>query len=122
MANGNPPSEQIPAPVPLSPGLQRIRRRRWFLWLVLLGYLPLMWVTQRITHSFERSLPVFFIWVGILIVVTSYSAVARCPRCRNYYHVNGMSLLYLRRCLHCQLPLNADRIENFDDGWHPPKP
>jgi hypothetical protein len=86
-----------------------VRRRRWVLWSVLIIYLPAMWTTQQITHSFKASLPVFFAWVLLLVIAAGISATARCPRCGNYYHVNGMALLYLRRCLHCQLPLNADR-------------
>jgi hypothetical protein len=93
----------------LAPGLGKVRRRRWLLWTVLLAYLPTMWVTQQITHSFQRSLPVFFLWVLLLIAAAAISAVARCPRCGNYYHVNGMVLMYLRKCLHCQLPVNADK-------------
>lgn len=93
----------------LSPGLAKIRKRRWLLWFVLIIYLPTMWTTQKITHSFQDSLPVFFIWFVILLTVTAFSAVAKCPRCRNYFHVNGMTLLYLRYCLHCQLHLTADK-------------
>jgi hypothetical protein len=93
----------------LGPGLRRIRRRRWALWTVLIIYLPTMWATQQITRSFQAALPVFFAWLVLLILVTAVSATVRCPRCGNYYHVHGMVLLYLRKCLHCQLPLNADR-------------
>ena len=90
-------------------GLARIRRRRWYLWFVLIIYLPTMWTTQKITRSFNDSLPVFFIWFLVLLAVMGISASTRCPRCRNYFHVNGMTLLYLRKCLHCQLHLTADK-------------
>jgi uncharacterized C2H2 Zn-finger protein len=91
------------------PGLAKIRRRRWYLWFVLIIYLPTMWTTQQITHSFQGSLPVFFIWFLLLLLVMGISAMAKCPRCGNYFHVNGMILLYLRKCLHCQLHLTADK-------------
>ena len=87
----------------------KIRRRRWLLWFVLIAYLPTMWTTQQITHSFQRSLPVFFIWLVLLILAVAVSAVARCPGCGNYFHVNGMALFYLRKCLHCQLHVCADK-------------
>ncbi|WP_224956700.1 hypothetical protein [Geomonas subterranea] len=90
-----------------------VRKRRWCLWIVLIVYLPTMYVTQRITHSFSGSMPVFFAWFAVLLCVMFYSATARCPRCRNYYHMQGMALLYLRKCLHCQLPLNADKGDSF---------
>jgi hypothetical protein len=96
----------------LGPGLRTIRARRRLLWFVLIAYLPTMWTTQRITHSFQGSLPVFFLWLVLLIVAVVVSALAKCPRCGNYYHVNGMALFYLRKCLHCQLPINADKKTN----------
>lgn len=102
------PSEAVD-PAALSQGLKRIRRRRWLLWTVLIVYLPTMSITQKITHSFQGSLPVFFLWFLVLLAAMGFSAVARCPRCKNYFHVNGMILLYLRNCLHCQLHLNADK-------------
>jgi uncharacterized membrane protein YadS len=96
-------------PSVISAGLSKIRRRRWVVWIVMIIYLPTMWTTQKITHSFNASMPVFFVWFLLLLIAMGYSAVARCPRCGNYYHVNGMILLYLRKCLHCQLPLNEDK-------------
>ena len=103
-------------PARLRQGLRIIRRRRWYLWSVLIVYLPTMWTTQRITHSFEKALPAFFIWFLVLLAVTAISAVAKCPRCGRYFHVNGMTLLYLRRCLHCQLHVNADKQANDVDA------
>jgi hypothetical protein len=97
----------------LGPGLVQIRRRRWLLWFVLVAYLPTMWTTQRITHSFQGSLPVFFCWLVLLIVAVAVSALAKCPRCGHYFHVNGMALFYLRKCLHCQLHLTADKKRSY---------
>ena len=97
------------------PGLAKIRRRRRFLWFVLIVYLPTMWTTQQITRSFEGSLPVFFGWVLVLIMAVTISALARCPRCGKQFHVNGMVLLYLRKCLHCQLHITADKREAIDN-------
>ena len=90
-------------------GLAKIRRRRRFLWTVLIMYLPTMWTAQQITRSFKGALPVFFLWFVLLLIVMAVSALAKCPRCGNYFHVNGMVLLYLRKCLHCQLHLTADK-------------
>jgi hypothetical protein len=93
----------------LGPGLAKIRRRRWLVWTLIIVYLPTMWISQRLAHSFEGALPVFCIWFLLLLMSMAYSATIKCPRCGKNYHVNGMILLYLRRCLHCQLPLNADK-------------
>lgn len=99
---------EVVDPVQLALGLSAVRKRRMCLWGVLIVYLPAMWATQKITHSFSGSMPVFFLWFALLIWAMAYSATARCPRCKNYFHMHGMMLLYLRKCLHCQLPLNAD--------------
>ena len=96
-------------PAALREGLRIIRRRRWYLWGLILVYLPVMWTTLQLTRSLQASLPVFGVWFVLLLVIMTVSAVARCPRCGNYFHLHGMTLLYLRRCLHCQLPLNADK-------------
>lgn len=101
-------AESVLDPELLRTGLRRIRRRRWMLWSVIIVYLPTMWTTQKITGSFRDSIPVFFIWFFILLLATWISAVARCPRCGNYFHLHGITLLYLRRCLHCQLSLKGD--------------
>lgn len=93
----------------LGPGLRIIRRRRWYLWGVIFIYLPLMWITLQFTSAFNPTALVFGVWFILLLVIALFAAVARCPQCGNYFHVNGMTFLCLRKCLHCQLHLTADR-------------
>ena len=93
----------------IGPGLVLVRRRRWWLWTVILVYLPAMWVTLRVAPTYSEIGLVFVIWLILLIVVVVRAALAPCPRCGNYYHMHGPTLLLLRHCLHCQLPLKADR-------------
>jgi len=102
-------SKLVEDPSVIAAGLSRIRRRRWLLWTLLILYLPSMSIAQRIAGSFQGALPVFFLWCLLLLVFMGISAVAKCPRCGNYFHVHGITLLYLRRCLHCQLHLKADK-------------
>jgi hypothetical protein len=92
-----------------STGLRRVRKRRWLLWGEILGYLPLMLGVMKIWPTNTALAVAFLTWFALLWVVVGYSALARCPRCGNYFHMNGMTLLYLRKCLHCQLHLTADR-------------
>jgi hypothetical protein len=101
--------EKTEDPAVIAVGLAVIRKRRWLLWSVLIVYLPSMMWAQEVTGSFSAALPFFFGWCLLLVVCTAISATARCPRCGNYFHVNGMVLLYFRRCLHCQLHLKADK-------------
>jgi hypothetical protein len=91
------------------PGLGKIRKRRRFLWGVILVYLPVMWTTLRLTGSFNVTAAVFVVWIILLCIFATVAACARCPRCGNYFHMHGMTLLYLRKCLHCQLHINADK-------------
>ena len=91
------------------PALRLIRRRRWYLWIVILAYLPAMWLTLKLMPLHKVLGSVFLVWFVLLFIAVLVSAVVRCPRCGNYFHMNGMTLLYLRKCLHCQLHINADR-------------
>ncbi len=93
----------------LSTGLQRIRRRRWYLWLVSLAYVPIMWITLVTTRSNRALAAVFVIWIVFLCKAVLPVAFVLCPRCGNRFHMKGFFPLYLRRCLHCGLHINADK-------------
>lgn len=106
------PDSQPGHPVPDDPasytaGLDLLRRRRKYFFGVVLGYVPVMWLLHEFAPRF--MLKAFAVWVVLLVVAMAVSAVARCPRCGNCFHMHGMTLLYLRKCLHCQLHINADR-------------
>jgi hypothetical protein len=59
---------------------------------------------------------VFVAWLISLIVSATYAAAAKCPGCGNYFHMHGMTLLFLRKCLHCQLHISADKKGNAKKG------
>lgn len=88
--------------------LKLIRRRRRCLFGVILGYVPAIWLVHRVSPDFRTMLTVFLLWVALLLTTCLLAAVCRCPRCGNYFHVHGMTMLFLRKCLHCQLPIDAD--------------
>ncbi len=93
----------------LSRGLARVRRRRWFLWIVILIYLPAIWASLRLTGSDAKTAVVFAVWFAFLLTASCAASFARCPRCGNYFHVHGFVPLFGRRCIHCRLHLTADR-------------
>ncbi len=93
----------------LGPGLRLVRRRRLYLWGVIGFYLPAMWLTLRVNPTYRALGTVFFVWFVLLFATALAAAVAPCPRCGNYFHMHGMTLLPLRKCLHCQLHITADR-------------
>lgn len=96
-------------PSTIRAGLRKIRRRRWFLWGVILVYVPAIWLSLRLTHSDRITGTVFGVWLVVLIIAVLLVSTAQCPRCGNYFHVYGMTPLYLRKCLHCKLHVSADK-------------
>jgi len=91
------------------PKLAVIRSRRRSFFSTVAIYIPAMWVIHSISPTYRTMGSAIGVWVVILIIAMFRSAVCVCPRCGNLFHVNGMTLLYLRKCLHCQLHVNADR-------------
>ncbi len=93
----------------LGPGLRMIRRRRWFLWALIIAYVPAIWLSLELTGSDMVTGGVFAVWLIFVCIAIVLGALAKCPRCGNYFHVHGLTLLYLRKCLHCQLHVSADK-------------
>ena len=91
------------------PALSLIRRRRKYFFGTIIVYMPAMWAVQKISPKYTSIAIAIGVWIAVLFVTTLMSAITRCPRCGNYFHVNGLTLLYLRKCLHCQLHITADR-------------
>ncbi len=80
------------------------------LWLVIISYVPMMYMTLKWTHSDKALAVVFVIWLVFLIKAVLQTAFAICPRCGNYFHIKNFHPRYLmRRCLHCGLHINADK-------------
>lgn len=97
-------------PVSYMSVLNKTRRRRKLFFGTLLIYIPALLVTYEISPTNRAMGTVFGVWVVILTIVTFLAALSRCPRCGNYFHLHGMTLLFLRKCLHCQLRINDDKI------------
>ena len=93
----------------LRSGLKKIRLRRWCFWWIILLYMPLMATAMKLLPSIKEVMYVFLLWFFVMFAIALVAAVARCPVCGNYFHLQGTTLLYLRRCLHCQLHICADK-------------
>lgn len=96
-------------PAEYTPGLKKIRQRRWFLWLVIIVYLPAMMVALDSPNYKNRVVAVFVVWIIVLIVAVALACLVRCPRCGECFHTHGPTFLPFRRCLHCALHVNADK-------------
>jgi hypothetical protein len=91
-------------------GLSEVRRRRWYVWLVILVYLPSTWLTLEMTHSYRITGVVFAIWFAFLCTTITLFAVVRCPECGKYFHMRNFSLSFARACRNCGLHLKGDKI------------
>ncbi|WP_305041665.1 hypothetical protein [Geoalkalibacter sp.] len=90
-------------------GMKALRRRRWFLFGLVLIYIPVMWLTLELSGSDRVAGMVFGVWILLVAVAVIFAAFAKCPRCGNFFHMQGFMPLYLRRCLHCELHVTADK-------------
>lgn len=91
------------------PELSRLRSQRMYMWWVVLLYLPIEWLTLKITRSDKAMFLVFIVWVVFLADAVQRVVIFKCPRCGNYFHIRGMITPYLRRCRHCDLHIDADK-------------
>ena len=96
-------------PATIAAGLRTIRKRRWYLWSLIIVYVPAIWTSLMLTGSDRATAVVFAVWIVLLIVAVWCVTSARCPRCGNLFHMHGITPLYLRRCLHCQLHVCEDK-------------
>lgn len=93
----------------LRQGLAKVRQRRWILWATILIYMPGLIVALEMEATSGTLAKLFALWIVLLCVAVGLATVVKCPDCGNTYHTNGPTFLPVRRCVHCGLPLNADK-------------
>jgi len=98
-------------PQELHQGLSKISVRRWFFFGVVLIYVPALLIVLKVSQSGQLTLSLFGLWVFVLIIAVVLAAIVRCPRCKEYYHTNGPTFLPVRKCVHCGLFVNADKVK-----------
>lgn len=101
--------EKHTPPLELGPGLSRVRQRRWLLWVSILIYVPGLLVTLELNASGATMAKLFGGWIGLLCCAVALATVVKCPKCQQNFHTNGPTFLPVRKCVHCGLPLNADK-------------
>ncbi len=90
--------------------MKTTRRRRLFFFSTVLVYIPALWFTHAIWPTNSAMGTLFAVWFVFLVLSTTLVALSRCPRCGNYFHMHGITLLVLRKCLHCQLHISNKTI------------
>ena len=96
-------------PANYGPMLAIIRRRRWYLWGLILFYMPVAVTTLQLTQSYKAVGIVFMVWIILLCLVVTLTATAKCPQCGNSFHMRNSTLSYFRKCRHCGLHVCADK-------------
>lgn len=91
-------------------GLSGIRKRRWYVWLVILVYFPSTWLTLEMTQSYRSTGIVFALWLVFLCITITLFAVVRCPQCGKYFHMRNATLSFARTCRHCSLHIRGQNI------------
>ncbi len=90
--------------------LKKTRRRRKYFFFTVLIYIPALLIVHQISPTNRAMGTLFGVWLVILFIVTFLVALSKCPRCGNYFHLHGMTLLILRKCLHCQLHIKENEF------------
>jgi hypothetical protein len=103
--------EQENSDNPLAYGalLAIIRRRRWYLWGLILFYMPVSVTTLQLTQSYKSTGILLLFWFILLCIVVTLTAISKCPKCGNSFHMRNSGLSYFRKCCHCGLHLCADK-------------
>lgn len=103
--------EKFTDPIVISQGLAKVRSRRWILWSVLIIYMPVLIVALELGAPGSIMGQLFVAWLVLLCVAVGLATVVKCPRCDHTFHTNGPTFLPVRRCVHCGLPLHADKMK-----------
>jgi hypothetical protein len=101
--------ENIDNPATYGAMLAIIRRRRWYLWGLILIYTPATVATLQLTQSYRMTGIVFLIWFILLFIVATLAASSKCPRCGNNFHMRNSTLSFFRKCRHCGLHICGDK-------------
>jgi len=93
------------------------RRRRNLSLFALLGYVPVIFVLAEVSlRLFGTATPAFVAapaWMVFALIAGNWFIRFKCPRCGKPFFADSKWWGYntfVRRCLHCKLPLNAPLI------------
>ena len=62
-----------PDTVEFRTAMRGLRRRRWFLWGLILVYIPVIWTSLALTRSDRSTGLVFAVWLLLVCRITSYN-------------------------------------------------
>jgi len=66
-------------PIAFQRGMALVRRRRKYFFATIIGYMPLMWLANKISPTFRSMAIAFGIWVVILLSPLCYRPLPAAP-------------------------------------------
>lgn len=108
-SGSDPPKVELPEFIAK---MRNLRRRRWFLWGLVLIYLPAIYLALELSGSDRVAGMVFLGWILLVAAAVGLAAFAVCPRCAKTFHMHGFVPVYLRRCVHCGLHVTSNQPED----------
>ena len=98
---------ELGAPDLVSVGLNRIRRLRALFKCILLAFAPVVSGVFFLGLSEQTVVGTAVLMVGVGVILEIGIFFSRCPACRGYFHVRGVSgSMFARKCLHCGTSLS----------------
>ncbi len=90
----------------IAAGLKRIRFLRRLLLVIVILFVPLVYVMAMKELPLRLIMTVGIAWICVGVVVELLIGFARCPACRSYFHVRGMSgNIFTKKCMNCGVAL-----------------
>ena len=90
-------------------GLARIRFLRRALLVIILVFAPLVYVIAMQNVPMRIVMIVGISWICLGVIIELVLGFTRCPACRGYFHVKGMSgSIFAKKCLHCGVSLKGE--------------
>ena len=86
-----------------------LRRREVMFWLVVLSYVPGLWLVIIIINMVRSDLPehmltyLSVLWLAAYVLVVRYRKNFRCPRCHHLFFRRGIDTDE-QHCMSCGLP------------------
>jgi len=76
--------------------------------VLLLGFLPVMWLTSLVSNSGTASAIISACYAGLLLYSVVLSVFSSCPKCGNTFCMSSWSNPFAQRCMNCGLPLSGE--------------
>jgi predicted membrane chloride channel (bestrophin family) len=93
----------------IAKGLKRIRTLRKLLLVIVIVFAPLVYLMAMEELPLGIVMSVGISWICLGVVIELMIGFSRCPACREYFHVRGMTgNLLARKCMHCGVPLKGE--------------